>query len=106
MAILFNVAILILAYFLGSIPTSVWLGKRFFGVDIREHGSRNAGSTNAIRILGWKAGLGVLVFDVFKGWLAVNLIHLTEQKISLQKNSAYTFTVCEQFDKGKLRIRE
>ncbi len=77
MAILFNVAILILAYLLGSIPTSVWLGKRFFDIDIREHGSRNAGSTNAIRILGWKAGLGVLIFDVFKGWLAVNLIRLT-----------------------------
>ena len=81
MAILYNVAILILAYLLGSIPTSVWLGRRFFGVDIREHGSRNAGSTNAIRILGWKAGLGVLVFDVFKGWMAVNLIRLTDYYI-------------------------
>ncbi|HJX71151.1 MAG TPA: glycerol-3-phosphate 1-O-acyltransferase PlsY [Bacteroidales bacterium] len=81
MAILYNVAILILAYLLGSIPTSVWLGRRFFGVDIRDHGSRNAGSTNAIRILGWKAGLGVLVFDVFKGWMAVNLIRLTDYYI-------------------------
>jgi glycerol-3-phosphate acyltransferase PlsY len=81
MAIAYNVAILILAYLLGSIPTSVWLGKKFFGIDIREHGSRNAGSTNAIRILGWKAGLGVLVFDVFKGWLAVNLIRLTDYYI-------------------------
>ncbi|MBN2610591.1 MAG: glycerol-3-phosphate 1-O-acyltransferase PlsY [Bacteroidales bacterium] len=81
MAILFNVSILILAYLLGSIPTSVWLGKKLYGVDIREHGSKNAGSTNAIRILGWKAGLTVLIFDVFKGWMAVNLIRLTNYYI-------------------------
>ncbi len=81
MAILFNVTILILAYLLGSIPTSVWLGKKLFGIDVREHGSKNAGSTNAIRILGWKAGLSVLAFDIFKGWLAVNLIHLTHYYI-------------------------
>ena len=81
MAILYNVAILILAYLLGSVPTSVWLGRKFYGIDIREHGSKNAGSTNAIRILGWKAGLGVLFFEIFKGWLAVNLIHLTNYYI-------------------------
>ncbi|MFO7655884.1 MAG: glycerol-3-phosphate 1-O-acyltransferase PlsY [Bacteroidales bacterium] len=81
MAILFNASILILAYLLGSIPTSVWLGKKLFRVDIREHGSKNAGSTNAIRILGWKTGLTVLIFDVFKGWLAVNLIRLTSYYI-------------------------
>lgn len=81
MAIFYNVSILILAYLLGSIPTSVWLGKKLFGVDVREHGSKNAGSTNAIRILGWKAGLSVLAFDVFKGWLAVNLIRLTSYYI-------------------------
>ena len=81
MAILFNVAILILAYLLGSIPTSVWLGRRFYGIDVREHGSKNAGSTNSFRILGWKAGLSVLLFDIFKGWLAVNLIHLTNYYI-------------------------
>ncbi|MBN1416409.1 MAG: glycerol-3-phosphate 1-O-acyltransferase PlsY [Bacteroidales bacterium] len=74
----YNVAVLILAYLLGSIPTSVWLGKWFFGIDIRKHGSKNAGSTNAIRILGWKVGLVVLAFDIFKGWLAVSLIHLTQ----------------------------
>ncbi len=66
---------------LGSIPTSVWIGKHFFKIDIREHGSKNAGSTNAIRILGWKAGLIVLFFDIFKGWLAVNLIRLTDYYI-------------------------
>ncbi|MBN1158200.1 MAG: glycerol-3-phosphate 1-O-acyltransferase PlsY [Bacteroidales bacterium] len=77
MQIFYNAVILILAYLIGSIPTSVWIGKKFFDIDIRDHGSKNAGSTNAIRYLGWKAGLVVLSFDVFKGWLAVNLIHLT-----------------------------
>jgi glycerol-3-phosphate acyltransferase PlsY len=49
------------------------VGKAFYRIDIREHGSGNAGATNTIRILGWKAGLPVFIFDVFKGWLAVSL---------------------------------
>jgi glycerol-3-phosphate acyltransferase PlsY len=61
------------AYLLGSIPSAVWVGKWFFGVDVREHGSKNAGATNTFRILGKKAGIPVLFFDVFKGWLAVKL---------------------------------
>jgi acyl phosphate:glycerol-3-phosphate acyltransferase len=61
------------AYLLGSIPSAVWVGKWFFGVDVREHGSKNAGATNTFRILGKKAGIPVLFFDVFKGWLAVRL---------------------------------
>ena len=78
MHIVIQIAVLILAYLIGSIPTSVWIGKWFYNVDIRDHGSGNAGSTNAIRILGWKVGISVLIFDIFKGWLAVNLIHLTQ----------------------------
>lgn len=63
----------LLAYLLGSIPTSVWVGKWFFNLDIRTQGSGNAGATNTIRVFGLKAGLPVLVFDVFKAWLAVTL---------------------------------
>jgi glycerol-3-phosphate acyltransferase PlsY len=62
-----------LAYMLGSIPSAVWIGIIFHGVDVREHGSGNAGATNVIRVLGPKAGLPVLLFDVFKAWLAVYL---------------------------------
>ncbi len=58
-------------YLLGSIPTAVWWGKAFWGVDVRNEGSGNAGATNTIRVLGVKAGIPVLLFDVFKGWLAV-----------------------------------
>lgn len=67
------VVLIILAYVVGSIPTSVWVGKAFFKIDVRNHGSGNAGATNTIRVLGWKAGLPVFIFDVSKGWLAVML---------------------------------
>lgn len=61
------------AYLLGSVPTSVWAGKLFHGVDVREHGSGNAGATNTIRVLGWKTGVPVLVIDLAKGWIAAML---------------------------------
>lgn len=64
---------LILAYLLGSFPFSIWTGRIFFSTDIREHGSRNAGATNAWRVLGWKAGLPVLVLDTAKGFVSVLL---------------------------------
>ncbi|MDO9512004.1 MAG: glycerol-3-phosphate 1-O-acyltransferase PlsY [Bacteroidales bacterium] len=62
---------IILAYLIGSISTAVWVGRVFYKIDIREHGSKNAGATNVLRILGAKAGIPVLLFDAFKGWLAV-----------------------------------
>lgn len=65
-----------LAYLTGSIPTSVWAGKFFHGIDIRDHGSGNAGATNTMRILGMKTGIPVLLFDIFKGWLAVKYVNL------------------------------
>lgn len=62
---------LLLAYLLGSIPTAVWVGKWFYGCDIRNEGSGNAGATNIIRVLGAKAGIPVILVDVLKGFLAV-----------------------------------
>ncbi len=59
------------AYFLGSIPTAVWIGKAKYGIDVREHGSKNAGATNTFRVLGKKAGKAVLGIDVLKGMIAV-----------------------------------
>ena len=62
---------LLTAYLLGSIPTALWVGRRFFGLaDIREHGSGNAGATNTFRVLGPKAGSVVLLIDAFKGFAA------------------------------------
>lgn len=61
------------AYFLGSIPTAVWIGRAKYGIDVREHGSNNAGATNTFRVLGKKAGKAVLAIDVLKGFTAVML---------------------------------
>ncbi len=60
-----------LAYLLGSIPTAVWVGKAKYGVDLREHGSKNAGATNTFRVLGKKPGVVVLIIDILKGFTAV-----------------------------------
>lgn len=65
----------ILAYLIGSIPTAVWVGRMFYGIDVRTKGSGNAGATNTIRVLGLKAGIPVLLMDVFKGWFAVYMAH-------------------------------
>lgn len=65
---------MIAAYLCGSIPTSVWWGRTFHGVDVREHGSKNAGATNTFRVLGARAGVPVLLIDILKGFLPVRLI--------------------------------
>ena len=61
------------AYLLGSIPTAVWYGEAYFGVDVRKFGSGNAGATNTFRVLGKRAGTVVLLIDVLKGWTATML---------------------------------
>ncbi len=71
--ILTGIILLVLSYLLGSISFSIRIGKWIYGVDVREHGSGNAGATNTFRILGTKAGTVVLVLDVLKGLLAVML---------------------------------
>ena len=86
-----NIAILLVfAYLIGSIPSAVWVSKWIYGIDIREHGSGNAGATNAFRILGSKAGAGVMLADMMKGFLAVKLsmlspfVILSEPFVNLQ----------------------
>jgi len=64
----------LLAYLTGAFPSAVWVGKTFYRIDVREFGSGNAGATNTFRVLGKKAGIPVLIMDVFKGWLCVNYI--------------------------------
>jgi len=66
---LLTASLLLFAYLLGSMSGSLLLG-RLRGVDIRQHGSGNAGGTNAFRTLGWKFALGVALFDIGKGVLA------------------------------------
>jgi len=71
--------LIVLAYLIGSIPTSVWVSKYFFKIDIREYGSGNAGATNAYRVLGPKWGTFVMIVDMLKGIICVKLaLLLTE----------------------------
>jgi len=63
------IILLILSYLTGSIPTSIIVSRITKNVDIRQHGSGNAGATNVYRILGWKYALIVLLLDIFKAWL-------------------------------------
>lgn len=86
-----GIAILvILAYLVGSVPTAVWVSKRIYGIDIREHGSGNAGATNTFRILGSKAGAAVMIIDMLKGFMAAKLALFSpfpwnsEQVVNLQ----------------------
>lgn len=78
-AMVLLVVAFILAYLLGSIPSSVWLGRGIKGIDLREHGSGNAGATNAFRVLGKPIGTVVLIADMLKGYLAVNLSYIQQE---------------------------
>ena len=64
--------IIFVCYCIGSIPSAVWIGKFVHGIDIREHGSKNAGATNTFRVFGKKSGAVVLFLDVAKGYLAAS----------------------------------
>lgn len=65
------------AYLLGSTAWSVWIGKWVKGIDLRDHGSGNAGATNSFRVLGSQIGIAVLLLDALKGFLAVEWVHLS-----------------------------
>ena len=67
------------AYLLGSIPTAVWVSKLFFGIDIREHGSKNMGASNTFRVLGTGWGIFVLVVDMAKAMAAVYLANYVHE---------------------------
>lgn len=103
-----------IAYLLGSIPTAVWIGKSIYGLDVREHGSKNAGATNTFRVLGKKPGIIVLSVDVAKGALAVSIPYLFwgqswshEQIVNFQLVAAlaavlgHVFPLFAQFNGGK-----
>ena len=68
-----TIILIIVAYILGSVPNALWIGKVFKGIDIREHGSKNTGSTNAARVLGAKLGILTLILDISKGAIPVAL---------------------------------
>ncbi|MCD8184936.1 MAG: glycerol-3-phosphate 1-O-acyltransferase PlsY, partial [Rikenellaceae bacterium] len=72
---LLNIFLGLLAYLLGSIPSAVWISRKYYGIDIRRHGSKNAGATNMLRVLGKRAALPVFAIDMAKGFVAVQLAY-------------------------------
>ncbi len=84
----YSISALICAYLFGSIPTAVWLGQAFYGVDVREYGSGNAGATNTFRVLGKKAGIAVMIIDIFKGYTATNLAYFIGLSVTGPQHSS------------------
>lgn len=76
--------LILLAYLIGSVPTSVWVSKRFFNIDIRDYGSGNAGATNVYRVLGSRWGTFVVLIDMLKGVLAVQLAWLLPEYLDTE----------------------
>jgi glycerol-3-phosphate acyltransferase PlsY len=68
-----EILLIVLAYLIGSIPTAIWVSRKFFNIDIRDYGSGNAGATNTFRVLGPKWGSFVMFVDVLKGVVATSL---------------------------------
>jgi glycerol-3-phosphate acyltransferase PlsY len=66
--------VVVLSYLVGSIPTSIILSKLLRGIDIRQHGSGNAGGTNVFRVLGWKWGVLTIILDAVKGAIVVVVV--------------------------------
>ncbi|WAC39211.1 glycerol-3-phosphate 1-O-acyltransferase PlsY [Pedobacter sp. SL55] len=85
---IYSISALIAAYLLGSIPTAVWLGQAFYGIDVREYGSGNAGATNTFRVLGKKPGIIVMTIDIMKGFTATKLAYLIGLSVTGPKYSA------------------
>ncbi|KRL15856.1 acyl-phosphate glycerol 3-phosphate acyltransferase [Lentilactobacillus rapi DSM 19907 = JCM 15042] len=98
---------LVIAYLLGSIPSGVWIGKLFFHIDIRRHGSGNIGTTNTYRVLGPIAGTIVMAMDISKGAIATLLptffgnFTVNALVFGLAAILGHTFSVFDHFKGGK-----
>nr|WP_286136315.1 glycerol-3-phosphate 1-O-acyltransferase PlsY [Philodulcilactobacillus myokoensis] len=105
------IILMIAAYLLGSIPNGVWIGKAFFNIDIRQHGSENIGTTNTYRVLGTTAGTIVMILDISKGTVAALLpiiFHVSLFSDNLSKLIfgilaviGHTFSIFDRFRGGK-----
>ncbi|MCH8068702.1 MAG: glycerol-3-phosphate 1-O-acyltransferase PlsY [Candidatus Marinimicrobia bacterium] len=109
------ITLILIGYIIGSFPTAILTGKTFKGIDIREHGSGNAGATNVYRVLGLKPALLVVTIDILKGWLATTylpvLIELTPNidldigithiLAGLSATIGHTFSIFTKFKGGK-----
>lgn len=114
MEIILISTMVLVSYLIGSLPSSVWIGKAYHGTDVRDFGSGNAGATNTFRVLGKPTGILVLFLDIVKGLTATSLIHYipsvshgTDQFINLQllfgllAVVGHIFPIYENFKGGK-----
>ncbi len=97
MMYIYIIIALVVAYLCGSIPNAVWIGKRFWGIDVREHGSKNAGSTNVLRVLGRKAALPVFILDILKGFVAVSVMGMLPHFVAVDENLLVTLKIVAVF---------
>ena len=99
--------LILLTYFIGAIPSGVWIGKAFKGIDVRDYGSKNSGATNSYRILGAKLGVIVLVMDIIKGFVPLYIASKFDLKyndlviLGLVAILAHTFSCFISFKGGK-----
>ncbi|MFR9504424.1 MAG: glycerol-3-phosphate 1-O-acyltransferase PlsY [Rikenellaceae bacterium] len=97
MIYIYIIIALVVAYLCGSIPNAVWIGKRFWGIDVREHGSKNAGSTNVLRVLGRKAALPVFILDILKGFVAVSVMGMLPHFAEVSDNALISLKIVAVF---------
>ena len=101
-----NLLAMIIAYLLGSIPSGIWIGKLFYGKDIRNYGSGNSGTTNTFRVLGVPAGIAVFIIDTAKGAIPVLLPLVLATSVhpllfGLVAVLGHTFPIFAHFKGGK-----
>ena len=82
----------IVSYLLGSFSSALWYGKWFFKTDVRNSGSKNAGATNTLRVLGYKAAIPVFLTDILKSFLSVQLVHFVPN-IEIGTESCYQIMI-------------
>ena len=103
----------VIAYFIGSINFSVIIGRKMAGIDVRQEGSGNAGSTNVLRTIGLKAALLTLICDILKGVIAIlvalligNIVKNIDRALLVQLAGVFvilghTFPIFFEFKGGK-----
>lgn len=90
---LYLVLLIIFSYLYGSIPFALVIGKLFYGVDVREHGSHNLGGTNTGRVLGKKAGLSCIILDIAKCFVCVTITKIVGKYVSLPDYAIYVTAI-------------
>lgn len=81
-----QIGLILFAYLIGSIPNGLWIGKVFLKIDLREHGSKNIGASNALRVMGLKLGLLTFALDALKGALPIIIIRILKTTLELTTN--------------------